>query len=165
MNRDLKSVKSPMIYVWECIGSHTTLVTMLGFDSIRAHNAFPSYCRSLSFACNLHKTCGINLVGRHSDPWTINNETRIIAAHKPIAKLSSRCRMRLEIAQRVALVPRVTNRKWFWHSFASCGSVFDWQSIENCIVNVLFRSRIWPLWNFNSVIHPLIRLWISCVVN
>lgn len=46
-------------------------------------------------------------------PWTINNETRIIEAHKPIAKLSSRCRTRVEIAHRVALVPRATNRARF----------------------------------------------------
>lgn len=46
-------------------------------------------------------------------PWTINNETRIIEAHKPIAKLSSRCRTRVEIAHRVSLVPRATNRARF----------------------------------------------------
>lgn len=46
-------------------------------------------------------------------PWTINNETRIIEAHKPIAKLSSRCRTRVEIAHRVSLVPRATNRVRF----------------------------------------------------
>lgn len=101
-----------------------------GFDPIRAHNAFPSCRWPLSFACNRRKIWGINLVGRQSDLWTINNETRIIATHKPIAKLSPHGRTRVQTVHRVAFAARAANRARSRHRSPDAAA-FDGQSVKD----------------------------------
>ena len=78
----------------------TTRRDPIRFDT-RAQCAFPCRCRAGLFRSRVTnaKYGALTCPGRHSDLRTINNETRIIAAHKPIAKLSSRCRTRLGIAE------------------------------------------------------------------
>lgn len=80
-------------------------------------------------------------------PWTINNETRIIEAHKPIAKLSSRCRTRVEIAHRVSLVPRATNRARFC---VNAGKRLAGDRLKELLISDFTQSnRIRTLYSFS----------------
>lgn len=111
ISRSFQDQKIPDDLMNTITGPHSSRSFVIRLDT-RAQCVFPSCRRSLSRTTST-KYGALTWSDGRMTLWTINNETRIIEAHKPIAKLSSRCRTRVEIAHRVALVPRATNRARF----------------------------------------------------